>query len=216
MLALAQDTPLCPAGHLPHTGGDRKAAPSLILLGLCLSGKRSIAETVVKSWSISPRVGEMSGRTEGGNHTRNATLELKNHKSHSAIQFHRFWTKPVAHTPIPPQRRENAKRMRKAMTEAELKLWNAIRAHRLMGLSFRRQLPIAGYIVDFACPLHRLIVEVDGSQHGNETDQAYDQARTARLEADGWTVLRFWNDDILKDIDNICLHILTTSGRAMA
>ncbi|MBB4955842.1 very-short-patch-repair endonuclease [Agrobacterium vitis] len=122
----------------------------------------------------------------------------------------------MPHTPIPPQRRENAKRMRKAMTEAELKLWNAIRAHRLMGLSFRRQLPISGYIVDFACPLHRLIVEIDGSQHGNEADQSYDQARTACLEADGWTVIRFWNHDVLKDIDNVCLHILTVTGRVTA
>ncbi|MFA7414799.1 MAG: DUF559 domain-containing protein [Rhizobium sp.] len=120
----------------------------------------------------------------------------------------------MPHTPIPPQRRANARRMRKAMTEAELKFWNTVRAHRLMDLSFRRQVPIAGFIVDFACPLHRLIVEVDGSQHGNDADQSYDQDRAARLEADGWTVLRFWNDDVLRDIDGVCLHILTVIGRA--
>jgi len=57
--------------------------------------------------------------------------------------------------------------MRKAMTDAELKLWNELRAHRLMGLGFRRQFPIAGYIVDFACPEKKLIVEVDGSQHSD-------------------------------------------------
>jgi very-short-patch-repair endonuclease len=62
--------------------------------------------------------------------------------------------------------------MRKTMTDAELKLWNAIRAHRLMGLGFRRQVPIAGYIVDFACPTHNLIVEVDGWQHANDEDFA--------------------------------------------
>ena len=91
----------------------------------------------------------------------------------------------------------------------------SIRARRLMGLGFRRQVPIAGYIVDFACPTHRLIVEVDGSQHGNDGDRAYDQLRTARLEADGWTVLRFWNDDVLRDISGVCLHIVTICGRAM-
>jgi len=116
----------------------------------------------------------------------------------------------MSHTPIPPQRRANARRMRSAMTDAELKLWNELRAHRLMGLSFRRQVPIAGYIVDFACPTHRLIVEVDGSQHGNDTDLRYDEDRTRRLAQDGWTILRFWNDDILHDIDNVCLHIVTT------
>ena len=114
----------------------------------------------------------------------------------------------MSHTPIPPRHRANAKRMRSSMTDAELKLWNELRAHRLMGLSFRRQVPIAGYIVDFACQTHRLIVEVDGAQHGNDADLRYDENRTKRLEQDGWTVLRFWNDDILKDIDNVCLHIV--------
>ncbi|OWV67776.1 hypothetical protein ATY77_05685 [Rhizobium sp. R634] len=103
--------------------------------------------------------------------------------------------------------------MRKAMTDAELKLWNEVRAHRLMGLSFRRQMPIAGYIVDFACPTHRLIVEIDGSQHGHSANASYDDNRTQRLQADGWIVLRFWNDDILQDIDNVCSHIIRTIGK---
>ncbi|MGK9050037.1 endonuclease domain-containing protein [Neorhizobium petrolearium] len=120
----------------------------------------------------------------------------------------------MPHAPVPQKNRANARRMRKALTEAELKLWNALRGHRLMGLGFRRQLPIAGYIVDFACPTHRLIVEIDGSQHGNDADLRYDADRTRRLEKDGWIVLRFWNDDVLKDIDNVCLHILTIAGEA--
>ncbi len=102
--------------------------------------------------------------------------------------------------------------MRKAMTDAELKLWNELRAHRLMGLGFRRQLPVAGYIVDFACPERKLIVEVDGAQHGDETTAGYDALRTRRLESLGWTVLRFWNDDVLQDIENVCRHIVTITG----
>jgi very-short-patch-repair endonuclease len=98
--------------------------------------------------------------------------------------------------------------MRKSMTDAEVKLWNALRAHRLEGLSFRRQLPILGYIVDFACPSHKLVIELDGFQHADETAMDYDRQRTASLQQHGWTVIRFWNDDILKDIDNVCLHIL--------
>ncbi|MAS04265.1 MAG: hypothetical protein CL534_06180 [Ahrensia sp.] len=98
--------------------------------------------------------------------------------------------------------------MRKDMTDAERKLWHELRAHRLMGLGFRRQYPIRNYIVDFACPARRLIVEVDGSQHAEKT-AAHDTARTRLLEADGWTVLRFWNDDVLTDIDNVCQHIVT-------
>ncbi|WP_064692458.1 endonuclease domain-containing protein [Rhizobium aegyptiacum] len=119
----------------------------------------------------------------------------------------------MSHARIPPQRRANAKRMRKAMTDAELKLWNELRAHRLMGLGFRRQMPIAGYIVDFACPTHRLIVEIDGSQHALAENASSDDIRTERLKADGWTVLRFWNDDILRDLDNVCTHIIRTIGK---
>jgi very-short-patch-repair endonuclease len=100
--------------------------------------------------------------------------------------------------------------MRKVMTSAELKLWNGLRAHRLMGLGFRRQFPIAGYIVDFACPDKKLVVEVDGSQHAEAV--ASDEARTARLRQDGWTVLRFWNDDIVRDLDNVCQHIVIVAG----
>jgi very-short-patch-repair endonuclease len=100
------------------------------------------------------------------------------------------------------------------MTDAELKLWNELRAHRLMGLAFRRQYPIAGYIVDFACPSKHLVVEVDGSQHAEDKQLKIDEERRRRLEQDGWTVLRFWNGDILRDIDNVCQHIVITAGFA--
>ncbi|EHH09623.1 endonuclease domain-containing protein [Mesorhizobium amorphae] len=118
----------------------------------------------------------------------------------------------MPHTPLPPKHRANARSMRKVMTSAELKLWNELRAHRLMGLGFRRQVPIADYIVDFACPEKKLVVEVDGSQHAEADAVVADEARTARLEQDGWTVLRFWNDDILRDIDNVCQHIVIAAG----
>ena len=109
----------------------------------------------------------------------------------------------MPHTPIPPQRRANARRMRSALTEAELKLWNAVRAHRLMGLSFRRQIPIAGYIVDFACPTHRLIVEVDGSQHGDDEGLRRDDIRTRWLQSEGYRVIRFWNNDVMSRTDAV-------------
>jgi very-short-patch-repair endonuclease len=101
--------------------------------------------------------------------------------------------------------------MRKAMTDAELRLWNEVRAHRLMGLAFRRQMPIADYIVDFACPPRKLVVEVDGSQH---SESARDAVRDRTLSNLGWTILRFWNDDILRDIDNVCRHIVIAAGLA--
>jgi very-short-patch-repair endonuclease len=102
--------------------------------------------------------------------------------------------------------------MRRNMTDAELKLWHELRAHRLMELSFRRQYPIGHYIVDFACPSKRLIVELDGSQHADDAAIEYDRQRTRALEADGWTVQRFWNDDVMKDTDGVCQHIVIAAG----
>jgi very-short-patch-repair endonuclease len=115
------------------------------------------------------------------------------------------------HAPVPALNRRNAREMRKSMTDAELKLWNELRAHRLMGLSFRRQMPISGFIADFACPAKWLSVELDGSQHGEEDVIRTDGMRTAALEALGWTVLRFWNDDVLRDLDGVCAHIVAAA-----
>ncbi|CUX24932.1 MULTISPECIES: endonuclease domain-containing protein [Rhizobium/Agrobacterium group] len=116
----------------------------------------------------------------------------------------------MPHAKVELKHREYARQMRKAMTDAELKLWNAVRAHRLEGMAFRRQLPVAGYIVDFACPSHKIIVELDGLQHAEDAAASYDHQRTQTFGELGWTVLCFWNDDILKDIDNVCLHIIRT------
>jgi very-short-patch-repair endonuclease len=118
----------------------------------------------------------------------------------------------MPHAEIPEKHRRNARSMRREMTDAERKLWGELRAHRLMGLGFRRQVPIAGYIIDFACPDHRLIVEVDGSQHNEDCNLEYDRVRTGRLEADGWSVLRVTNDDVLRCIGDVCDAIIRTIG----
>ncbi|ESZ67884.1 endonuclease domain-containing protein [Mesorhizobium sp. M0761] len=122
----------------------------------------------------------------------------------------------MGHDLVPSRQRKNAKSMRRVMTDAELKLWNELRAHRLMGMSFRRQVPIGPYIVDFACSAHHLVVEVDGSQHADVEDAERDKARSAQLSASGWTILRFWNDDVIRDIDNVCQHIVIEAGLAGA
>lgn len=118
----------------------------------------------------------------------------------------------MPHDVVSERQRKNAKSMRRVMTDAELKLWNELRAHRLVGMGFRRQVPIGPYIADFACSQHALIVEVDGSQHGMPDGASYDEIRTAYLKSRGWTVLRFWNADVLRDIDNVCQHIVTLTG----
>ncbi len=102
--------------------------------------------------------------------------------------------------------------MPKALTDAELKFWNAVRAHRLMGMGFRRQMPIGGYIVDFACPEHQLIVEIDGSTHSDDHTIELDRLRTAELTALGWQAVRFTNDEVLHQIDEVCTHIQRITG----
>ncbi len=79
---------------------------------------------------------------------------------------------------VSPKMRCRAKSLRSSMTEAEELLWQELRAHRLEGLSFRRQVPKGHYIVDFYCAKHSLVVELDGSQHGEDAAQIYDEVRT--------------------------------------
>ena len=118
----------------------------------------------------------------------------------------------MSHHTVPAQMRNNAQRMRKVMTMAELKLWNKLRAHRLMGLSFRRQMPIDRYIVDFACPEHKLIIEVDGATHSFDEQIAYDHLRTSRLTELGWLVYRVSNDSVLNNISEVCDGIIRMIG----
>lgn len=100
---------------------------------------------------------------------------------------------------------ERARSARKFQTDAERRLWFALRDRRLAGYRFRRQHPIGIFIVDFACTKHRLIVEADGGQHADNSDDA---KRTAWLEAEGWRVLRFWNNDVLTNTEGVVETIL--------
>lgn len=92
-----------------------------------------------------------------------------------------------------------ARKLRKNPTEAELKLWKHLRLRQLGGYKFRRQHSLGPYIVDFACLEKKLIVEVDGGQHSVKVD--YGTQRMAWLESQGFRVLRFWNNEVLKEIE---------------
>lgn len=91
--------------------------------------------------------------------------------------------------------RQRARVLRNNLTDAEGGLWRVLRGRQLDGFRCRRQVPIAGFIADFACPQARLIVEVDGGEHGDAV--AADAARTARFGQLGYRVLRFWNREVL-------------------
>ncbi|HWD67645.1 MAG TPA: endonuclease domain-containing protein [Caulobacteraceae bacterium] len=101
---------------------------------------------------------------------------------------------------------ERARSLRAQATDVERKLWAVLRARRLGGFKFRRQLPIDRFIADFACAEARLIVELDGGQHVDNAD--YDEARTRVLEACGWRLIRFWNTDVIDDLDGVARDIL--------
>jgi len=99
-----------------------------------------------------------------------------------------------------------ARKMRREPTDAEMRLWYHLRNRRLDGFKFRQQEAVAGYIVDFLCEEARLIIEADGGQHTPDVDAM----RTQLLEAAGYIVLRFWNNDILGNTQGVLAEIRHT------
>lgn len=102
-----------------------------------------------------------------------------------------------------------AKALRQNQTEAEKIIWHALKAGRFEGLKFRRQFSVGSYIADFACPAARLIIEIDGGQHCENAD---DEMRTAFLQREGFEVIRFWNNDVMDNLDGL----LTTLSLALS
>ncbi|MDO9468725.1 MAG: endonuclease domain-containing protein [Thiobacillus sp.] len=103
-----------------------------------------------------------------------------------------------------------ARQLRSKQTDAETLLWSRLRAHRLFGLKFRRQQPIGVYIVDFLCPEKKLIVELDGGQHQERAD--YDSNRDAWLESEGYVVLRYWNNEVMENLEGVLEDIGRVAG----
>jgi len=97
--------------------------------------------------------------------------------------------------------RDEARRLRISQSDAEYVLWFHLRRRRFQGLKFRRQHPMGPYIVDFCCVDKKLIVEVDGSQHLENVD--YDLQRTTFLERNGYRVIRFWNHEVLTEMEGV-------------
>lgn len=110
----------------------------------------------------------------------------------------------------PPGRRspssiERARSLRKGDNMAEAVIWNELKAKRLGGFKFARQVPIGPYYADFVCREHRLVIELDGSQHA---DSAYDRRRDAFMREQGYSVLRVWSHEALKQTRSVCETIL--------
>ncbi len=112
----------------------------------------------------------------------------------------------TAHRPVSKLHRGRAKALRRDMTNAERCLWFMLRGHRLGRLSFRRQVPIGPFIVDFVCQQRRLIVEIDGGQHA--ADPTHDRQRDEWLRSKGYRILRFWNTEVLRNRPGVLQTII--------
>jgi very-short-patch-repair endonuclease len=102
---------------------------------------------------------------------------------------------------------ERAQEMRQQPSDAERYMWNTLRGRRL-GFRFRRQQPIGPYIVDFYCSEAKLIIEMDGSQHGRPENVAQDEVRTRWLEQQGYRLIRIWNSDFMSSQENAIEYVL--------
>ena len=100
-----------------------------------------------------------------------------------------------------------ARSLRRRMTDAELLLWSGLRAGQLEGRSFTKQFPIGNAVADFACRSAKLVVELDGGQHATASE--VDEARTQLIEAHGYRVIRYWNSDVIENLDGVLEDILS-------
>jgi len=96
-----------------------------------------------------------------------------------------------------------ARNLRKRQTDAENLLWRHIRYKQLLGMRFRRQHPIGNFIVDFVCLDQKLIIELDGDQHGFPGEKNQDQERDSWLQKEGFKLLRFWNNEVLQNLEGV-------------
>lgn len=102
--------------------------------------------------------------------------------------------------PVLKQRRQE---LRRDQTDAEKALWDHIRNRQFYGIRFCRQYSVGPYILDFYCPPLKLAIELDGGQHAQDDNQEYDAARSAYLKTQGINVIRFWNHEVLQDIEGV-------------
>ena len=106
-----------------------------------------------------------------------------------------------------PRQVNLAKQLRRKQTEAEKKLWAKLRNRQLDGVKFRRQQPLGSYIIDFISFDEKLIIEIDGGQHNELHTMEKDEQRTTWLESEGFHVIRFWNNEVMQNIEGVLMKI---------
>ena len=108
-------------------------------------------------------------------------------------------------------RHGSARNLRECSTDADRLLWSRLRNRQLLGCNFRRQQPIGSYIVDFVCLESRLVIELDGGQHAEQ--QSQDEVRSAFLQKEGYRILRFWNNQVLAELESVLEVIYSALSR---
>lgn len=103
--------------------------------------------------------------------------------------------------------KERRRDLRKNQTEAEKVIWKGIRNKNFFGLKFFRQYSVGAYVLDFYCPTYKLAIELDGGQHAEEENQSYDNVRTEYLRSLGIEVMRFWNSDVILNVEGVLAEI---------
>ncbi|HQZ70656.1 MAG TPA: endonuclease domain-containing protein [Anaerolineae bacterium] len=116
-------------------------------------------------------------------------------------------TTPWQPTPIPERLLYAARHLRQRMTDAQRLLWSRLRGRQMDGFRFRKQHPVERFVLDFYCPAAKLAIEVDGGQHNEPSGQARDAERTQMLDHAGIRVLRFWNHEVLGNLD-VVMHVI--------
>ncbi len=113
-----------------------------------------------------------------------------------------------------PMLKERRRQLRRNQTDAERAFWARVRNRQFLGMRFFRQYSVGPYILDFYCPALKLAIELDGGQHNQTEAREYDAARSEFLHAHGIEVIRFWNDEILREIEGVLARLelkLTTT-----
>jgi very-short-patch-repair endonuclease len=143
------------------------------------------------------------GMSDGGRFTSPCKGEVGREASGRGSAASRFARKP--------EMVAKARRLRGELSDAEQRLWRAMRRDQISGLGFRRQHAIGRYVLDFYCPSIRLAIEVDGGQHNFAMERKQDQDRTKWLEANGIHLIRFWNNDVLGNLNGVLSEIVRVS-----
>jgi very-short-patch-repair endonuclease len=121
----------------------------------------------------------------------------------------------MPHVQVNDLQRNRAKRLRRTMTRAESLLWRYLKAHPLAKLGFRRQVPMGNYIADFVAHSRKIVVELDGESHDFVSRVRHDALRDRWLTSRGYRVLRFTNDDVLKNLEGVVLSIAEAAEQAV-